>query len=222
MGNRSCGLQFISAPAVLRRRSPGSGRIVCGAVLFFDRRATRTSLVPSEVRETGRSPLSQSTRPFPPGGQSWPRTRPADLQTAREWLQIVRDTIEIPPGHKSQRGQQNTPALYFSSESAFAGGFPNKATSPSAAVGDASLFRFHQHSERQQGADRHEIEAQQAVLDQRERMEQPVRLIDRVHAHQEDHTLLLVPHPELLHLAVEVELQRRRDFPRQVALPLFL
>src|SRR5262245_14931623 len=102
---------MISAPAVLRRRSPGSGRIVGGAVLFFDRQATRTSLVPSETRETGRSPLSQSISPFPPGGQSWPRMRPVVLQTAAKWLQIVRDRIEIPPGHESRRGQQNTPAL---------------------------------------------------------------------------------------------------------------
>ncbi len=32
----------------------------------------------------------------------------------------------------------------------------------------------------------------------------------------------LVPQPELLHLAIEIELKRRGDFRRQVALPLLL
>ena len=66
-------------------------------------------------------------------------------------------------------------------------------------------------------ADRHEVERKQAAPDEWERFEQPVRLGDRIHAHQEGHALLFVPQPELLHLAVEVELQRRRDFLRQVA-----
>ena len=56
-------------------------------------------------------PLSQSTRQSPPGGQSLPRKRPAVLQTAREWLQIVRDRIENLLGYESRPGRQNRPAL---------------------------------------------------------------------------------------------------------------
>ena len=74
---------------------------------------------------------------------------------------------------------------------------------------------FHQHPERQKGPDRHQVEGQQVGLAERQGLEKPVRLLDRIHAHQEDDALFLVPQPELLHLAVEIELQRRRDFRRQ-------
>jgi hypothetical protein len=57
-----------SASGVLRRRSPGALRIVGGAVLFFGRRAIRTSPVPPGGMEKRQLPLSQWTRPSPPGG----------------------------------------------------------------------------------------------------------------------------------------------------------
>src|SRR5215472_834194 len=55
-----------TARGVLRRRSPGSVRIVGGAVQFFDRRAIRTSPVPPGGTEKRQLPLSQSTRPSLP------------------------------------------------------------------------------------------------------------------------------------------------------------
>ena len=61
-----------SARGVLRRRSPGSVRIVGGAVLFFGRRAIRTSPVPPGGMEKRQLPLSQSTRPSPQGDNRCP------------------------------------------------------------------------------------------------------------------------------------------------------
>jgi hypothetical protein len=84
-----------TARGVLRRRSPESVRIVGGALQFFDRRAIRTSPVPPGGTEKRQLRLSQSTRPSLPRGRSLPRKRPVVLQTAREWLRIVRDRIEI-------------------------------------------------------------------------------------------------------------------------------
>src|SRR5262245_3445030 len=100
-----------SARGVLPRRSPGSVRIVGGTVRFFDRRANRTSPVPPGGREKRQSPLSRSIPPFPPGEQSLHRKKRAGLHTAREWLQIVGDTVEIPPDRGFRPGRQNRPVL---------------------------------------------------------------------------------------------------------------
>ena len=84
-----------------------------------------------------------------------------------------------------------------------------------------SWVSFHQHAERQQGPDRHQVEGKQVGLTERQRFEKLVRLVDRIHIHQEDDPHFLVTQPELLHFAVEIQLQCRRDFLRQITLSLF-
>jgi hypothetical protein len=70
------------------------------------------------------------------------------------------------------------------------------------------------NTERQQGPDRHQIKCQQIGLTERQGFKELVSLVDRVHAHQEDDTDFFLPQLELLHLAVEIELQSRWDFLR--------
>src|SRR5262249_44402477 len=155
-----------------------------------------------EVREIERSPLSQSTRPFPPGGQSWPRKRPAVLQKAPEWLQIVRDTIEIPLGHGSRRGRQNRPAL---------------------CALRSFWLSINKQIERLQRADRNVLEHKVAVGRQRQSFDNRPGFFNRCGVHKEDHAArLILAEPELVDLPVEIELQSVGDFLRQDPLPLLV
>src|SRR5262249_16844538 len=118
------------------------------------------------------------------------------------WLQIVRDTIEIPLGHGSRRGRQNRPAL---------------------CALRSFWLSINKQIERLQRADRNVLEHKVAVGRQRQSFDNRPGFFNRCGVHKEDHAArLILAEPELVDLPVEIELQSVGDFLRQDPLPLLV
>src|SRR3569832_3001467 len=77
-------------------------------------------------------------------------------------------------------------------------------------------------AERLERADRNCLERENATSRERQRVDGCFGLVNRVGVHEKDHAGLIVAEPELLDLAVKVELERTRDFLRHDLLPLFV